>query len=142
MKIYKIITTTVLLVCIIGTSKANPLLNSKGIKASIEIKIDNMIAQMGLSSKTPGGVIGVIKNVKLIFKKAYGVANFETKEPIKTSTLFNLASVSKQFTAAVILVLVKEKKLTLKDDIRKYLSDFPDYGYPITIENLYIILAE
>lgn len=136
MKIYKTITTTVLLVCIIGTSKANPLLNSKGIKDSIEIKIDNMIAQMGLSSKTPGGVIGVIKNGKLIFKKAYGVANFETKEPIKTSTLFNLASVSKQFTAAAILVLVKEKKLTLKDDIRKYLSDFPDYGYPITIENL------
>ncbi len=106
------------------------------IKDSIELKIDTLIAQMGLSSKTPGGVVAVIKNGKIIFSKAYGLANFETKEPNKISTLFNLGSVSKQFTAAAILMLVKEKKLALKDDIRKYLPDFPDYGHTITIENL------
>ena len=91
---------------------------------------------MGLSSETPGGVVGVIKEGRLIFTKAYGLANFETKEPVKASTLFNLASVSKQFTAAAILLLANEKKLSINDDIRKYLPDFPDYGYPITIENL------
>ena len=117
-------------------AKPNSLDRSRVIKDSIEIKIDTMIAQMGLSAKTPGGVVGIIKNGKLIFKKAYGLANLETGEPIKTSTLFNLASVSKQFTAAAILILAKENKLSLKDDIRKYLPDFPDYGYTITIENL------
>ena len=125
-----------LLVCIFGNANPDSLYNSKGIKDSIEIKIDTMIARMGISSETPGGVIGIIKDGKLIFKKAYGLANFETKEPNRTSTLFNLGSISKQFTAAAVLLLAKEKKLSLKDDIRKYLPDFPDYGYTITIENL------
>ena len=110
--------------------------DSANIKDSIEIKIDTMVARMGLSSVTPGGVIGVIREGKLIFKKAYGLANFESKESNNTSTLFNLGSASKQFTAAAILLLANEKKLSVKDDIRKYLPDFPDYGYPITIENL------
>lgn len=125
-----------LLICMISTAKSNSIYDSKGIKDTIEIKIDTLIAQMGLSSETPGGVVGVIKNGKIVFIKAYGLANFETKEPNTTSTLFNLGSVSKQFTAAAILMLAKEKKLSLKDDIRKYLPDFPDYGYTITIENL------
>jgi CubicO group peptidase (beta-lactamase class C family) len=132
----KFIAIIVLLVCLLGTAKSNSRSDSNGINDSIEIKIDTMISQMGLSSVTPGGVVGVIINGKIIFIKAYGLANFETKEPNKTSTLFNLGSVSKQFTAAAILMLVKEKKLSLKDDVRKYLPDFPDYGYTITIENL------
>jgi len=136
MKKLKFIITAMLLVCIFGTANPNSLYNSKGIKDSIEIKIDTMIARMGLSSETPGGVVGIIKDGRLIFEKAYGLANFETKEPNRTSTLFNLGSISKQFTAAAILLLAKEKKLSLKDDIRKYLPDFPDYGYTITIENL------
>jgi CubicO group peptidase (beta-lactamase class C family) len=127
---------SLLLVCIVETAKSHSLCDSNRINDSIEIKIDTMISQMGLSSITPGGVVGVIKDGKIIFIKAYGLANFETKEPNKTSTLFNLGSVSKQFTAAAILMLVKAKKLSLKDDVRKYLPDFPDYGYTITIENL------
>lgn len=136
MKNLNFFTIALLLICIISSAKSNSLYDSKGIKDSIEIKIDTMVSQMGLSSETPGGVVGVIKNGKMIFVKAYGLANFETKEPNKTSTLFNLGSVSKQFTAAAILMLAKEKKLSFKDDIRKYLPDFPDYGYTITIENL------
>ncbi|HUX94933.1 MAG TPA: serine hydrolase [Bacteroidales bacterium] len=136
MKKLRFIITAVSLFCIFGTAKPDSLYNSKESKDSLEIKIDTMIARMGLSSETPGGVVGIIKDGKLIFKKSYGLANFEKKEPNTTSTLFNLASVSKQFTAAAILVLANEKKLSLKDDIRKYLPDFPDYGYPITIENL------
>ncbi len=136
MKILRFIAIATLLFCISGTAKPNSLFNPNGLNDSIEIKIDTMISQMGLSSKTPGGVVGVIKKGKIIFVKAYGLANFDTKEPNKTSTLFNLGSVSKQFTAAAILMLANENKLSLKDDIRKYLPDFPDYGYTITIENL------
>jgi CubicO group peptidase (beta-lactamase class C family) len=136
MKKLRFIITVVSLFCIFGTAKPDSLHNSKESKDSLEIKIDTMIARMGLSSETPGGVVGIIKDGKLIFKKSYGLANFEKKEPNTTSTLFNLASVSKQFTAAAILVLANENKLSLTDDIRKYLPDFPDYGYTITIENL------
>ncbi len=136
MKRLRFITIAVFLICFLKTAKSNSLFEHREIKDTIESKIDTLIAQMGLSAKTPGGVVGVIKNGKIIFIKAYGLANFETKEPNKTSTVFNLASVSKQFTAAAILLLAKEKKLSLKENIRKYLPDFPDYGYPITIENL------
>ena len=136
MKNLKYITTTVSLFCILGTAKPDSLMWTAKAEDSTEIKIDTMIARMGLSSETPGGVVGVIKDGKLIFQKAYGLANFDTKEPNKISTLFNLASVSKQYTAAAILFLANEKKLSLKDDIRKYLPDFPDYGCTITIENL------
>ncbi len=133
MKKIRFIITLPLMLCIFSAGKPVPV---SGINDSIEIKIDTMIAQMGFSAETPGGVVGVIKNGKLIFTKAYGLANIETKEPNTTSTLFNLASVSKQFTGAAILILEDEKKLSVKDDIRKYLPDFPDYGYPVTIENL------
>jgi CubicO group peptidase (beta-lactamase class C family) len=136
MKRLKLIITTALFICIFVAAKSNSHNDSSGIKDSIEIKIDTMIAQMGLSSETPGGVVGVIKDGRLIFEKGYGLANLETKEQITPSTLFNLASVSKQFTAAAVLQLVNEQKLSVKDDIRKYLPDFPDYGRPITIENL------
>jgi CubicO group peptidase (beta-lactamase class C family) len=91
---------------------------------------------MGLSAITPGGVVGVIHDGKLVFEKAYGLADFGLKDSIQTSTLFNLGSVSKQFTAAAILLMINEKKLSVNDDIRKYLPDFPDYGYTITIEHL------
>jgi CubicO group peptidase (beta-lactamase class C family) len=132
MKSLKIIIAVLLMFHISGNLNAG----SWQIKDSTEIKIDTIIARLGLSSVTPGGVIGVIMDGKLIFKKAYGLANFESKELNKTSTLFNLGSVSKQFTAAAIILLANEKKLSVTDDIRKYLPDFPDYGYTITIENL------
>jgi len=127
-----------LLFCIPGIANEKPSseLNITGINDSIEIRIDTLIARMGFSSETPGGVIGVIKDGRIIFNKAYGLADYETKKPNTTSTLFNLASTSKQFTAAAILLLDKQKKLSLNDDIRSYLTDFPDYGYTITIENL------
>lgn len=136
MKKIIILTIPMILICNIFTANAISINDSKWIKDSIEIKIDTMIAQMGLSSETPGGVVGVFKNGKIVFIKAYGLSNVETKEPNTTSTIFNLGSVSKQFTAAAILILANEKKLSLKDDIIKYLPDFPDYGYKITIENL------
>jgi len=132
-------TIALLLFCISGTVNTGSVYNLKkgtGIPDSIEIKIDTLIARMGISSETPGGVVGVIKDGRFIFKKAYGLADYDTKKPNTTTTLFNLGSTSKQFTAAAVLLLEKENKLSLKDDIRKYLPDFPDYGYTITIENL------
>ena len=136
MKKYKFFLASLLWICLFGTARSACKYDSDGKMDSLEIKIDTMIAQMGLTSETPGGVVGIIKDGRLIFQKAYGLANLDTKEPNKTSTLFNLESVSKQFTAAAILILADEKKLSLKDDIRQYLPDFPDYGFTITIENL------
>jgi CubicO group peptidase (beta-lactamase class C family) len=138
MKKAGITTVAVLLYCISGLAKPDSPYYSKGtgIPDSIETKIDTLVARMGISSETPGGVVGVIRDGRIIFEKAYGLADFKTKTPNTISTLFNLGSTSKQFTAAAILLLAKQNKLSLSDDIRKYFPDFPDYGYPITIENL------
>lgn len=84
----------------------------------------------------PGGVIGVMKNGKTVFSKAYGLASLEYLAPNTTSTLFNTASVSKQFTAMGIVVLQQQGKLSVDDDIRKYLPELPDFGETITISHL------
>ena len=85
---------------------------------------------------SPGCALGVIKDGKMIFKKGYGMANLDHGIPISSSSAFNIASVSKQFTAMSIALLAQQGKLSLDDDIHKYLTDFPQYQSPITIRNL------
>src|ERR1043165_3869799 len=64
------------------------------------------------------------------------MANLETGTPIRPNSIFHVASVSKQFTATAIMLLAKEGKLSVDDNIRKYLPEIPDYGTPITIRHL------
>lgn len=85
---------------------------------------------------TPGCAIGVIQNGKWAYQHAYGMADIEAKAPISTQMVFYIGSVAKQFTAMSILLLVEQGKLSLSDDIRKYLPEIPDYGVLITIQNL------
>jgi CubicO group peptidase (beta-lactamase class C family) len=73
---------------------------------------------------------------KPIFKECYGLANVEHNIPITFKTVFNLASVSKQFTAFAILLLDKEGKIDLDDDIHTYLSELPNYGKMVTVRHL------
>lgn len=84
---------------------------------------------------TAGLSVAFVKKDSLFFK-SYGMANLEYNSKIDSASVFNLASVSKQFTAFTILLLENEGKLKLTDNIKKYLPDFPDYGKTITIENL------
>jgi CubicO group peptidase (beta-lactamase class C family) len=85
---------------------------------------------------TPGCALAVIQNGKIIFKKGYGLANLDHDVKITTNTVFRTGSVSKQFTAACIQILHKEGKLSLDDNIRKYVSQMPEYDWPITIRHL------
>jgi len=84
----------------------------------------------------PGAVIAVIKNGKIEYKKGYGYANLEYDIPNTPSTVFHIASISKQFTALSILLLAKEGKLSLNDNINKYIPEMPVFAKPITILNL------
>lgn len=85
----------------------------------------------------PGCAVGVYQDGHTLYEGAYGLANLEHGVPIDPQrTVFNIASVSKQFTAASILLLVQDGKLKLDDDIRKYLPEIPDYGHTITIDHL------
>src|SRR5450432_1346119 len=102
---------------------------------SITKKIDNIFTAWNLAY-SPGCAIGIVRNDSLIYAKGYGSANLEYGIPITPATIFHMASVSKQFTAFSIVLLATQGKLKLDDDIRKYLSWFPDLHTKITIRNL------
>ncbi len=84
----------------------------------------------------PGAVMLVAKDGVPIFRKAYGLANVELNVPSKPEHVFPIASMTKQFTAVCILQLVQQGKLSLQDDIRKYLPEYNTHGRLMTIEHL------
>ncbi|MBW8185698.1 serine hydrolase domain-containing protein [Shewanella nanhaiensis] len=84
----------------------------------------------------PGGTVAVIKEGKLIFSKGYGLANIEHSVPNTPATVFRIASTSKQFTAATIILLVQQQKLSLNDSLYSFFPEFPDYAKEITIRDL------
>lgn len=98
-------------------------------------KTDSMISSYA-QKDAPGMAIGIIKEGQVIYRKMYGMANLESRMPINDSTAFDIASVSKQFTAFVTLLAEKEGKLSLNDDIRKYLPELSHLSHKITIRQL------
>lgn len=84
----------------------------------------------------PGCAAGVVMPGGLSLTEAYGLADLEHPEPLTPDSVFESGSLAKQFTAAAMQLLVQDGRLTLDDDIRRYLPELPDYGTPITIRNL------
>src|SRR5215813_553242 len=85
---------------------------------------------------SPGCALAVARSGKIVYEKGYGLANIEENVSITPQSVFDIGSTSKQFTAASILLLEKQGKLSVNDDIRKYLPEIPDYGHKITILHL------
>ena len=85
---------------------------------------------------SPGAAVAVEKDGKVIYKKGFGSAELEYDIPITPGTVFHIASVSKQFTCFSILLLEKQGKLSIYDDIRKYIPEVPDLGKVITLNHL------
>lgn len=85
---------------------------------------------------SPGAAVILTNEGKVVLKRCYGLADIEHGVPITPATRFELASVSKSFTAFAVLLLEQSGKLSMGDDIRKYLPELPDYGSPITIGSL------
>ena len=84
--------------------------------------------------EVPGASVLVIRDGRTVIRRSYGLADLESKTPATPATNYRLASVTKQFTAAAILALVEDGKITLNDPIDKWLPSFPVKG--ITIEQL------
>lgn len=87
-------------------------------------------------SRFPGGAVMVRECDKIVHIGCYGYANLEARQKVKPTTLFDLGSLSKQFTALAVLRLSADKKLQLTDTICKFFPDFPRYADHITIEQL------
>lgn len=88
------------------------------------------------STTAPGAAVLVVRNGKPIFRRGYGVTDLRTLRPIDAHTNFRLASFTKQFTAACIMLLVHDGKLHYDDHLTDIFPEFPAYGKSITVRNL------
>lgn len=99
--------------------------------------IDRLVERQGITDDGPGVAILVYQPGKINFRKGYGLADTKSKTPITPRTLFELASVTKPFTATAILMLQDRGSLTIEDDVRAYLPELPEYrSGPIRIRQL------
>jgi CubicO group peptidase (beta-lactamase class C family) len=107
---------------------------AQSLDAATVHRIDSVFSRF--TPETPGCAAGVYQNGRVLFAKGYGSSNIEYGVPITPQTPFIMGSVSKQFTAAAIALLVQDGRIRLDDDIRKYVPELPDYGKKITIDQL------
>jgi len=107
---------------------------AQSLDAATVHRIDSVFSRF--TPETPGCAAGVYQNGRVLFAKGYGSSNIEYGVPITPRTPFIMGSVSKQFTAAAIALLVQDGRIRLDDDIRKYVPELPDYGKKITIDQL------
>ena len=124
--------TSLLLYLFAFTSFVFPL---EALCQTQEKDFDSLIAAQ-FPTDGPGGVVLVAKQGDVIYKKSFGKANLELDVPMTENHVFRLGSNSKQFTAVAILKLAEEGKLSLTDDIKKFIPDYPTHDKKITIEHL------
>jgi CubicO group peptidase (beta-lactamase class C family) len=85
---------------------------------------------------SPGCALGVIRDGAFVYRKGYGAGSLELGVPLSTQSVFYMGSVSKQFTAASVVLAAEQGFLSLDDNIRKYIPEIPDYGQPITLRQM------
>jgi len=99
-------------------------------------RVDRVVKAAMSTYKIPGVSLAVLRNGKIILLKSYGLANVEHQVPVKPETIFQSGSIGKQFTAAAIMILAQENKLSLDDKVSKYFPDAPASWKDITVWNL------
>lgn len=103
--------------------------------SEITNKVDAVFAQWD-KSNSPGCALAVVQDGEIIYSRGYGMANLDYDLAIRTDSVFHIASISKQFAAFSIALLAQQGKLSIEDDIRKYIPEMPDYSDTITIRHL------
>ena len=98
-------------------------------------RVDQLFAQWN-KPDTPGCALAVIKDGQIVYKRGFGMASLELAVPITTASVFKVGSIAKQFTAMSIVLLAQQGRLSLDDDVRRYVPEVPDFGTPITLRHL------
>lgn len=104
-------------------------------KKQLTAEFDKMLSEKFRPGET-GCAALVAKDGEIIYKKAFGMADLELSVPMQPDMVFRVGSITKQFTAVAILQLMEQGKLSLQDDITKFIPDYPTHGYTITVEHL------
>lgn len=102
---------------------------------SLTARFDSLLSAQFRSGE-PGGAALVARNGRIVYRKAFGMANLELGVPMQAGNVFRIGSITKQFTAVAILRLAEQGRLGLQDDVTKYIPDYPTGGRSITIEHL------
>ncbi|WP_316839671.1 serine hydrolase [Pedobacter gandavensis] len=110
--------------------------NTPHIPKGTTKNLDQVFSEWDNAQHKPGVAAGLLKNGEIVYLKGFGTADVNHQSPITVDTKFQIGTMSKQFTAFAILMLEEQGKLSLSDDVHKYIPQLPDYGYPITINHL------
>jgi CubicO group peptidase (beta-lactamase class C family) len=102
---------------------------------SVAARVDKLFAEWN-KSDSPGCSLAVSQNGVVVYERGYGMANLELGVPITPTSVFNVCSISKQFTAMSILLLAQRGQLSLDDEARKHITELPDFGSRLTIRHL------
>jgi CubicO group peptidase (beta-lactamase class C family) len=97
--------------------------------------VDKVFAQWD-NTRSPGCALAAIKGGRMVYERGFGMADLDHDIRITPSTVFDVGSISKQFTAAAVFLLAQEGKLSLDDNVRKYVPEVPDFGQRITLRHL------
>jgi CubicO group peptidase (beta-lactamase class C family) len=123
-------------VLFIGVATCLPVLTVAAADVQKQAAAIDRLFSPWSKSDTPGCSVAVMKNGRIVFERGYGMADLDHDVKITPVTVFDVGSIAKQFTAAAILLLAQEGKLSLDDSIRKYLPEVPDFGVPVTLRQM------
>ncbi|WP_341022916.1 serine hydrolase [Brevundimonas diminuta] len=98
-------------------------------------RLDPIFAKWS-DGRSPGCAIGIAKDGRPVLTRAYGLADLELNVPARPDSIYEAGSTSKQFTTAAIVLLARDGKLKLDDDVRSYIPELPDYGHKITLRHM------
>ena len=101
----------------------------------LEHNVDALFAAYDKSA-SPGCALGVVRNGEFVYKRGYGTGSLELGVPLTPQSVFYMGSVSKQFTAASVVLAAEQGHLSLDDDVRKYVPEIPSYGKTITLREM------
>ena len=110
-------------------------LQGQSLSPEMAARVDKVFEKWNRTDSS-GCALGIYKDGEIVYKHGYGMANLNDDVPITPATVFHVASMSKQFTAASILLLAQQGKLSLDDDVHKYIPELPDFGERITLRHL------
>lgn len=137
MKQYVVVARLGLLSALLVVASALPLAaQAPPDRAALSAAIDSLAQQELAGGRVAGLAIAVARRGEVLLERGYGMADLEHEVPVTERTVFRLGSITKQFTAAAVMKLVEEGKLSLDDELTRFLPDYPTGGRRITVRHL------
>ena len=129
-------TSRVLLWVGLALAPAGPIHSQGGrLEPGLVARIDSVFHRFSATG-SPGCALGIVRDGRLVYAQGYGLAGIELGVPITPATVFDIGSVSKQFTAMSVVLLAQDGRLSLDDEIQKFVPRVPRYSRPITLRHL------